>query len=81
MSADDHGSESTYVNYRCRCTPCRAARRLKLRGYRREARARLAADPGYVVHGLDSTYTYWGCRCQPCREARAKADRAQRVPA
>lgn len=35
----EHGRHSTYVNWMCRCTPCREANRLACREYRRKRKA------------------------------------------
>lgn len=34
-----HGSTNGYVNYRCHCTPCTEAHRLRVRAYRANRRA------------------------------------------
>jgi hypothetical protein len=48
MPADaPHGSLSTYVNYGCRCEPCRTANRENARRYRE--RQRRLADNGVLA--------------------------------
>jgi len=69
MSADDHGSASTYSNWGCRCTPCKEANRVTHRRVLAYLRARRVVAPDSVGHGRASTYTNWGCRCLPCTEA------------
>jgi len=69
MSRDDHGSESTYNNWKCRCDACRAANTRYLARRKAERVARLAVDPSLAEHGRASTYNNWGCRCEPCTTA------------
>jgi len=83
MSADDHGSVSTYTNHVCRCDECRAAWASDTRRMRAGRVQRLANDPTLADHGLASTYCNWGCRCRACTDAatrtrhrRRKAERA-----
>lgn len=86
MSADDHGSYSTYTNHGCRCVLCRSAWAVWNRRYRRRRRAALETDPSIVEHGKNSTYINYRCTCRECRAAHAdynmarKAARATRTP-
>lgn len=68
MTADDHGSISTYVNHKCRCVLCVEAWRLYFIDYR-AARRQETADNGGVApvwqHNR-STYYNWACRCDAC---------------
>lgn len=41
MSANDHGSQSTYNNYHCRCEPCREANTVYWRGFYARNRERV----------------------------------------
>jgi hypothetical protein len=66
-----HGRPSTYVNYRCRCQPCRDANAAYMKYWRKQRTRRLLADPTLREHGTEQTYSNWGCRCQPCRDAHA----------
>lgn len=68
MSADDHGSASTYTNWRCRCDACREAWRIEFARMRRNRTRWLRDDPTLAQHGTESTYTNWGCRCAACTE-------------
>lgn len=74
-----HGTMNGYVNGRCRCKSCRAARA----AYQRDWRARRAA--GFYLpledprHGTINGADHFGCRCEPCREARRKAERERRL--
>lgn len=62
MSADDHGSASTYSNHRCRCAPCRAA----WAAYVAKRRAERVAGAGTIPHGTVGGYGNYGCRCEAC---------------
>jgi hypothetical protein len=66
MAADDHGSESTYGNWNCRCDGCRDAHARYNRKRRKERKAEIRQDPSLAVHGKRSTYLNWGCRCDAC---------------
>lgn len=73
-----HGSDSTYDNHGCRCTPCTDAHRAVQRRCRVARIAKIRADPTVVRHGKASTYSNWGCRCEECTAARAADRRARR---
>lgn len=61
-----HGTRSSYINDRCRCTACTEAQR----AYTAALRKRLLVTPiPKGAHGLSSTYTNWGCRCLRCSQA------------
>lgn len=75
MSADDHGSRSTYNNHGCRCDECRAAHAAYVARRSAERRAELAAGAATLPHGVLSTYNAWGCRCEDCRAAHAARER------
>lgn len=80
MTADDHGSYSTYSNHRCRCRACLDAHNEYVARRRRErAETPLPADD--PRHGKPTTYQNWGCRCDRCREATTEARRAARAAA
>jgi hypothetical protein len=80
----DHGSVSTYTNYKCRCDLCRVAHSTYI-GMLRERRyatrilvaGRLVA-PAYVAHGTSNAYLNWGCRCWPCTDAHSDTMRSRR---
>ncbi len=74
MSADDHGTRSTYINYRCRCDACRRANS----DYQLRSIARRRAERFDVSHGSYSTYVNYGCRCAECRDAARACQRARR---
>jgi hypothetical protein len=61
-----HGTESRYVNTRCRCGACTdAASAASLaRQHRRAAWPRET-----VPHGTVNGYRNYGCRCEACTEA------------
>ena len=81
MSADDHGSRSTYMHHGCRCNDCRAA----TAAYEFRRRARLAREVAGglydVEHGSHSTYVNYLCRCGPCTAASAEYHRKRRASA
>lgn len=79
MSADDHGTLSTYTNHGCRCEACKRANADYHRNLRRTRRAALAAGraPG-LKHGSFSTYTNHGCRCEACKRAKREYRRRYR---
>ena len=70
MSADDHGSRSTYVHYHCRCDKCRAASTAYMFRRRTERARELVAGLCEVTHGTLSTYTNYRCRCRSCTTAK-----------
>lgn len=78
MSADDHGSASTYTNHKCRCDECRRAWAECVQRRKIDRAGILAEDPTAAEHGKETTYSNWSCRCDPCTEARRIADRARR---
>ncbi len=43
MTADQHGTNSTYVNHRCRCDRCKAAHAVAQRELNKKYRARYLA--------------------------------------
>jgi len=69
VSADDHGSASTYKNWKCRCAACTEAWRVACERSMVDRAERLAADPSLAAHGRASTYTNWRCRCAECKAA------------
>lgn len=73
----EHGTYRTYINYACRCQPCKAANAQYMRDWR--------DVPGPPPqHGL-SGYSNWRCRCEICTGAKAEYNRqyqrARRVKA
>jgi hypothetical protein len=68
MTASDHGSRSTYVNYGCRCLACTEAHSAAIAAKRARRTPADAAE-----HGTASTYQNYGCRCSPCRVAASAA--------
>lgn len=78
MTADDHGSVSTYTNHACRCAACTEAHRVSFAAKRKRRAARLAIDPTLTRHGTESTYTNWVCRCDDCTAAHATFQRQKR---
>jgi hypothetical protein len=79
MTADDHGSASTYSNHGCRCDLCRGAWTDYLYEVRRTRTLRLQKDPSLATHGKYTTYTNWGCRCDLCRAAHTARQKAARA--
>ena len=79
MSADDHGTPSTYKNHGCRCGACRRAHADHQWNLRRTHLAALAAGraPG-LRHGSPNTYTNHGCRCAACTQANTEYMRRYR---
>ena len=69
MSATDHGSASTYRNYKCRCRRCRAAHADYCHAAQERRHARMAAGLANPEHGTPSTYSNWSCRCPECTRA------------
>lgn len=78
MTADDHGSDSTYTNHACRCAACVEAHRVAFGAGRMRRASRLALDPTLAPHGTFSTYTNWCCRCDECTAAHASFQRQKR---
>lgn len=65
--ADDderHGSNTGYVNFRCRCDRCIEARKV----YRAERKANPKPRAKVAEHGTKSRYSK-GCRCPECKAA------------
>jgi hypothetical protein len=58
-----HGTESGHDHYRCRCTPCKRAKR----GAVAKREAQLVKDPSKC--GTRTQYQKQKCRCFPCTEA------------
>lgn len=57
----DHGRNSTYVNYNCRCTLCKQAHAAYISDYRqRKSRGLVRSN-----HGTYDRYMQ-GCRCMAC---------------
>lgn len=69
MTADDHGSSSTYTNHGCRCDACSIAWARQQRFGRASRVTRLADNPTLADHGSPWTYNNWGCRCRACTDA------------
>jgi hypothetical protein len=69
MSATDHGSASTYRNYKCRCPECRAAHAVYTLAAQKRRHARMLAGLANPDHGTPSTYANWSCRCPECTRA------------
>jgi hypothetical protein len=71
-----HGTNSGYVNFRCRCAACVEARKV----YRAERRANPnpTARAEKSEHGMLSRYTKHGCRCDECRAAATEYARKRR---
>ena len=67
-----HGTESTYVNYGCRCKPCtKAASEASLLRKHKQAEREL-------WHGTLAGYRYYGCRKKCCRRPAVAAMRRWR---
>ena len=66
----EHGSETAYRYYGCRCDECRAGRSTR-------ARKRYTKRTPKPKHGTVSMYNYRKCRCDACRAANS-AYRAER---
>jgi hypothetical protein len=81
----EHGKLSTYVNGRCRCAECKAARSAydqARRQARRVARGLPAvAEPTAPAHGTYARYKSrrFPCRCDLCMEANREAYRTVQV--
>ncbi len=74
MSANDHGSASTYANYGCRCMPCVVASRRKHETHRQRRMAERVLIDGRLVHpraphGTTNGYSYYSCRCTACTDS------------
>lgn len=74
-TTDRPHNASTYTNYRCRCSICKAAHTASVKARRTVRAAMIAAGTADVEHGQNSTYLNWSCRCEPCRTAHADARR------
>lgn len=90
LAPDDprHGKASTYVNWACRCQPCKDAHREDgIRKYRArnwvngtapvQADPMDVNDPGDPRHGTNTGYTNWRCRCDRCVEVGRATARAR----
>lgn len=64
-----HGTENGYINYACRCEPCRAAHTDIT--YQRKQRRLQKPVPDHV-HGTANGYGNYGCRCVGCTDAWSK---------
>lgn len=63
-----HGTLTGYINHKCRCGACRAAKT----AYRADVRDRhRSAPPEAIPHGTRHGYDHYGCRCGACRAAEA----------
>lgn len=63
-----HGTRQGYDEHRCRCDPCKEAKRI----YRRNVDSAFRRGPLRTDdprHGTPGGYQYWRCRCDLCREA------------
>jgi hypothetical protein len=68
-----HGTDSSYSNFRCRCSECRQAHAQ----YKKSLRAKHANSLGIkqktrrptMEHGTLSMYKRGGCRCGECKKA------------
>lgn len=81
MSADDHGTDSTYVNHGCRCDLCRQAHSEYNRVFRYRRYERTAANGGVAPissHGAN-TYRQWGCRCRTCTDGNTRQGQRDRA--
>lgn len=87
MSANDHGSASTYTNHACRCPECREAYRVyaPAKAARERYRRRLGmsprkpARPLEAIHGTRYAYVRRECRCEACTAAAAEYMRQRRA--
>lgn len=79
MSADDHGSASTYRNWSCRCDACRAANSAVVALQRQRRRSEVPEGRDDIPHGSNSTYTNYFCRCAPCKESHRVVRRRYRT--
>ena len=78
-------NRSTYVNWGCRCKPCRAGNS-RHRTAQRAIKLRMTRDNGGIapteIHNA-TTYESWGCSCPTCKKAKsaknAKRDRSRRA--
>jgi hypothetical protein len=77
-SLAEHGSNSTYANWGCRCQQCCDAWAAYMVAQRTQRVERFAAGTVVLPHGSASTYTNWGCRCIDCAEAHRDYDRNRR---
>ena len=69
MSADDHGSASTYSNHGCRCDLCKRAWADLVQRLRSNREALAPETRTDIMHGRAATYTNHRCRCDACRIA------------
>ena len=71
----EHGTNSRYTNYGCRCEPCSAAAAARSKAYN----ARPKRKPLEHEHGTNNAYGNLGCRCDLCVEGKRSRARAYYV--
>lgn len=67
----EHGTNSTYTNWGCRCAECTAAFREWMRSRRDRNKTRAVPSD---AHGTDRGYVYYWCRCDACRSAHNRSE-------
>jgi 5-methylcytosine-specific restriction endonuclease McrA len=71
----EHGNNSRYTNYGCRCDECKAAAAARSKAYN----ARPKRKPLEHEHGTNNAYANLGCRCDLCVADHAARTRAYYV--
>jgi len=72
-----HGTPSAYAKG-CRCEACKAGHSDRMKHYRAQRTAMVAAGDSRVPHGTDSGYFNWGCRCERCKAVGSIGNRKRR---
>jgi len=67
-----HGTVWAYNKHKCRCDPCKAAKKVKDQRLKANRKRRLAEEPTSVPHGTSFAYGKFGCRCDACVSAQSE---------
>ena len=76
----DHGTQTAYGKWGCRCAPCRQGYSLRMKARPRSLKIEYLSHPIQILHGMFNAYNKHGCRCDPCKKANSDRFQAKEKP-